>query len=397
MAATLNDRPSGRAVIAPGTSPGLSDLLADLVSEASSAIGSDTAAVLLLDSTGTFLDTAAATGLELNVTQRARVMVGKGFAGTVAAERRAVVIDRVSSHNVTNPLLQRQGVQSLLGVPLLDESRLLGVLHVGTFTERSFTDEDEAALHAIATRVGHALRASLERANLSAATVLQASLLPGSLLSLPGLVMAARYIPAEGHLGGDWYDVFALPEGRVGFVIGDVAGHGLPAATIMGRLRSALRAYALEHRDPARVLTSLDAKISYFEPGVFATVLYAVSEPPYETFEVSSAGHLAPLLRVGPGPASYTAVATDLPLGVGIARVRRQTTVEVPVGANLLMFTDGLVERRPPGETRSGLEELASALGTGDPEEECARIVEMMFRDRRPQDDATMLLVGRHS
>jgi sigma-B regulation protein RsbU (phosphoserine phosphatase) len=397
MASVPGDRPSRRAVIAPGTSAGLDDLLADLVSQASQAVGTDTAAVLLLDSTGTFLDTTAATGLDLNVMQRARVKLGTGFAGIVASERRAVVIDRVTPENVSNPLLLRQGVQSLLGVPLLDDGRLLGVLHVGTFTQRAFTAEDEASLQGIAERVGQALGASLDRANLSAAALIQASLLPRTLLTLPGLRMAARYIPAEGHLGGDWYDVLALPEGRVGFAIGDVAGHGLPAATIMGHLRSALRAYALEHQDPAKVLTSLDAKISYFEPGVFATVLYGVSAPPYQTFEFSSAGHLAPLLRTGPLPAEFAAVPPDLPLGVGTFQVRRQTTIDVPDQANLLLFTDGLVERRPPGSTRTGLEELGSALGTGDPEDECTGIVETMFRVTRPQDDATMLLVGRRT
>jgi sigma-B regulation protein RsbU (phosphoserine phosphatase) len=397
MSSVPGEESSRRAVVAPGTSAGLDNLLADLVSQASEALGADTAAVLLLDSTRTYLDTTAATGLALNVMQRARVMVGRGFAGIVASERRAVVIDRVTPENVINPLLHHQGVQSLLGVPLLDEDRLLGVLHVGSFTQRAFTDEDAAALRGVAERVGHALRASLERANLSAAALIQASLLPGTLLALPGLTMAARYIPAEGHLGGDWYDVFALPEGWVGFVIGDVAGHGLPAATIMGRLRSALRAYALEHHDPAGVLTSLDAKISHFEPGVFATVLYGVSAPPYRTFEFSSAGHLAPLVRNGPSPAGFAAVPPDLPLGVGAFQARRQTTIEVPDGANLLLFTDGLVERRPPALTRSGLEELATALGTGDPEEECAGIVETMFRATRPRDDATMLLVGRRS
>jgi serine phosphatase RsbU (regulator of sigma subunit) len=91
--------------------------------------------------------------------------------------------------------------------------------------------------------------------------------------------MAARYIPGTGTIGGDWYDVFTVPTGEVCLVIGDVAGSGLHAAVIMGRIRSSLRSYALQSRDPAHVLTLLDRKMQHFEPGAIATVLYAVMEP----------------------------------------------------------------------------------------------------------------------
>ena len=98
--------------------------------------------------------------------------------------------------------------------------------------------------------------------------------------------------------------------------MGDVAGHGLPAAVIMGRLRSALRAYALEHANPAEVLRLLDMKISYFEDGAVATVLYAVAEPPYSSFVVSSAGHLPPYLVSADGAVRAGDVPPDPPLGV---------------------------------------------------------------------------------
>src|SRR5581483_9216546 len=89
----------------------------------------------------------------------------------------------------------------------------------------------------------------------------------------------ARYVTGSGNVGGDWYDVFVLPGGELGLVIGDVAGSGLPAAVIMGRIRSALRAYVLQTDDPGTALRLLDRKIQYFEPDAMATVLYAVYDP----------------------------------------------------------------------------------------------------------------------
>jgi serine phosphatase RsbU (regulator of sigma subunit) len=129
--------------------------------------------------------------------------------------------------------------------------------------------------HALATQ---ARLVSIDRATTVA---LQRSLLPGRLGMIDGIDAAGRYVPgAEVGVGGDWYDLFALPSGRVGAVIGDVAGNGLQAAAVMSRIRSALRAYALESNDPADVLTRLDRKIQTFEPDAMATVIYACSTRP---------------------------------------------------------------------------------------------------------------------
>ncbi len=100
-------------------------------------------------------------------------------------------------------------------------------------------------------------------------------MLPG----IPGAELSARYRPGKADVGGDWYDVFTLPSGEVGIVMGDVAGHGIAAAVVMGRMRSTLRAYALETDDPAEVLRRLDRKMQHFEPDATATVVYAVCEP----------------------------------------------------------------------------------------------------------------------
>ncbi len=220
---------------------------------------------------------------------------------------------------------------------------------------------------------------------------------------MDGLDVAARYVPADGDLGGDWYDLFQLPGERIGVVMGDVAGHGLPAAVIMGRLRSALRAYALEHPDPAHVLRLLDMKISYFEAGAVATVLYAVAEPPYNRFAISSAGHLPPYLVLTDGSVSPTDVAPDPPLGVRSPSddpwSRQAVIVNVPAGASLCMFTDGLVERRPtPDERRAdqldaGLRRLVEALRPGDADAACDAILNEMVGDDITEDDIAVLVL----
>ena len=179
-----------------------------------------------------------------------------GFAGRIAAGRRPIYIADVDHADVLNPILRMKGVRSLLGVPLLVESAVLGVLHVGTVTPREFTNADAALLQLAAAQAAPAIdRArlfdALDREHRSA-VALQRSLLPDRLPDLVGIDAAVRYLPARDEVGGDWYDVIELPGGQVGLAIGDVAGHGLRAAALMGQLRTGLRAYALEGHAPAR-------------------------------------------------------------------------------------------------------------------------------------------------
>ena len=165
--------------------------------------------------------------------------LGSGFAGRVAAQRRPVVLDQVDERSVVNPILRDAGVRRLLGVPVYGPHGLVGVLHVGSLSERSFSADDTARLEELATGIGQRLsEQSKDDAHL-AALVFQRSLLPAAPPSIEGLDVAVRYLPAEGDLGGDWYDIFVLPSGKVGLVLGDVEGHGLRSAVIMGRLRSA--------------------------------------------------------------------------------------------------------------------------------------------------------------
>ena len=263
---------------------------------------------------------------------------------------------------VRNPLLVDRGIRSLLGVPLLAGGNVIGVLHVGSLSGRPFGQQDVELLQLAADRAALALHSMMSQDDALAAVALHRSLLPTALPAVPGIDLAARYVTGSGTVGGDWYDVFVLPDGRLGVVVGDVAGSGLAAAVIMGRMRSALRAYVLEAPDPGTALRKLDRKIQYFEPDAMATVLYGLYTPGTGEFTVSSAGHLPPVLAAPGERASLVPLQPDPPIGTADDPPRRSATVFIPPGALLCCFTDGLVERRDE-PIDQGIDKLAATLG----------------------------------
>jgi phosphoserine phosphatase RsbU/P len=368
-------------------------LLDALVERAKEALGADTSAILLLDRRSGQLVATAASGLEEEVRQGVRIPVGRGFAGRIAAQGRPVVLDEVD-HTVISPILLDKGIRSLMGAPLLAEGKVIGVLHVGTLSPRAFTDDDVDLLQLAADRAAvavQALTAQLDRATTEA---LQRSLLPSALPAVGELEMAARYVPGTGKVGGDWYDVFPLPGGEVCAVIGDVAGTGLPAAVIMGRIRSSLQSYALQTADPAEVLDRLDAKMRYFEPDALATVLCAVVTPSRGQIRISTAGHLPPIIARPGQPAAVAEVTPNVLIGVSSQQRRQVSTLDFPPGAVLCLYTDGLVERRDQ-PIDQGIAQLRAAVTTAEPEAGCAAVMAAMA-GYSPHTDDIALLMLRH-
>jgi anti-sigma regulatory factor (Ser/Thr protein kinase)/putative methionine-R-sulfoxide reductase with GAF domain len=374
----------------------IEDLLAELLERVRGLLEVDTVAVLLLDASSEQLVATAAKGIEAEVRQGVRIPLGKGFAGRIAAEKKPVVLERVDHFNVLNPILWERGIRSLLGVPLLSSGSVVGVLHVGALGERRFTGDDVRLLEIVADRIASAIQSRQAEMERTAARVLQRSLLPARLPVVPGLEMAARYVPAErGGVGGDWYDVFVLPSGELCVVIGDVVGRGLAAADVMGRLRSALRAHALFGSDPAEVLGRLDLQVQHFDQqGMVATVQLAVFEPSLRRLQLSSAGHLPPVLAVAGQPAALLEVPTDPPVGVTAEQRRRVTTINVPPGASLCFYTDGLVERRGTS-LDVGLKRLCEAVVAGPVESVCTSVMGQLIGDDPPGDDVALLAMRR--
>jgi serine phosphatase RsbU (regulator of sigma subunit) len=370
------------------------DFLAELLDRTKEILQADTAAVLLLDrSSGQLIATAAA-GLEEEVRQGVRIPVGRGFAGRIAAEHRPVIIDRVDHTTVVNPILMAKGIHAMMGVPLAAGGRVIGVMHVGSLAPRRFTSHDTELLQLAADRAAMAVQSLLTRDDRIAAAALQRSLLPFALPTVPGIEIAARYVPGGGAIGGDWYDVFTLPSGELGVVIGDVAGSGLQAAVIMGRMRSSLRAYALETSDPARALGKLDRKMQHFEPGAMATVLYAVIDPALDRVHIASAGHLPPVIAAAGQPGALAGIAGGLMIGVDADTPRRATTVKIQPGTLLCLYTDGLVERReyPIDE---GLARLCAAVTAHPPEDVCASVMSSLVGAEPAHDDIALLTLRR--
>lgn len=368
------------------------ELLAALLVRVRAILGADTAAVLLLDNSGRQLIATAASGLEEEVSQGVRIPVGRGFAGRIAAERQPVILEKVEHGLVLNPLLLSKGIRSLVGVPLLAHGgAVLGVMHAGTRQDRVFTADDAALLQLAADRAAMALQSLRGREDHAAALALQRSLVPSALPALAGAEVAARYVPGSGHVGGDWHDVFALPWGQVALVVGDVAGSGLAAAVVMGRIRSALRAYALEFPGPADVLSKLDRKMQYFEETpIMATVCYAVLNPVSGQLAISSAGHLPPVIAAPGQHADLAEIAVDLPIGVKSPFRRQVTTLALVPGAVVCLYTDGLVERRHE-HIDNGLSRLCQAVAPGPPEDVCAAAMQALVGHQPPGDDIALL------
>ena len=371
------------------------DLLVELLSRVRDILDADTAAVLLLDEGSGMLEARAAQGIEEEVRQGVRVPLGAGFAGRIAATRGPIRLDRVDATTVANPILWEKGIRVMLGLPLLSGDRVLGVIHVGRLEDRPFTEADVELLQVAAERVASVTQSRLLAIERAAATLLERSLLPPRLPQCEGLEFAARYVPAEARsVGGDWYDLFTVPSGKLWIVAGDVAGHGLQAAVVMGRIRSALRAYTLLDLQPHEVLRWVDQKVDHFEIGTIATVVCALAEPPYDTMRLAVAGHPPPALAVPGQPTELITVDVGPPLGMSADVERASTTVELPAGAVMTFYTDGLVERRYES-LDIGLARLCAAISARPAEEVAREVMHALIADTIPADDIALVVVRR--
>jgi serine phosphatase RsbU (regulator of sigma subunit)/anti-sigma regulatory factor (Ser/Thr protein kinase)/PAS domain-containing protein len=308
------------------------------------------------------------------------------------------IVEDIAEDPEQAALLARLGVNSTAIAPLVARGTTLGALLLGAFGERRALEERDLPLvEEIARRAALALdNARLYNQEHRNAELLQRSLLPERLPPLDAAEATARYVAsgAGEQVGGDWYDVIRLPDGRTGLVIGDVAGHGLRASAAMGRLRSALRAFALESESPAIVLERLNAFERRLGDRDMATVLYAVHDAADGTLRLASAGHPAPLAVVPGEGARQLGAARGLPIGVR-GRARFEEAVEpVAPGTTIVLFTDGLVERRDE-PLDVGIERVAAAAaeaGGGDLERLCETLLHAALGGARPADDVALLV-----
>ncbi|MFE7933072.1 SpoIIE family protein phosphatase [Streptomyces sp. NPDC057456] len=287
------------------------------------------------------------------------------------------------------------GAGGLAVLPLPAKGQVAGVCLVGWDRPHEFAPEERSLLTATAALVGQALkRAHAHDAEQELATMLQRSLLPRRLPELPGGTAVARYLPARRGLqvGGDWYDVIALSEDRVALVIGDVQGHSAGAATIMGQMRTAVRAYATEGHPPDVVVSHANRLLVGMETDLFATCCYAELDLEEGNILFVRAGHLAPLLRLPDGSTEEVEVAGGPPLGILAEADFPMTAVELAPGTVLALVTDGLVEAAdlPLDE---GMRRTRVALAAADPADP-GKMADALLGDAgRREDDVALLLL----
>jgi PAS domain S-box-containing protein len=373
----------------------LDDILADLIPRVRGVLGADAASVFLVEESGRLV-LAASTGGSQEEEEHVSVEFGEGFAGRVAAERNPMLAHDPPTGDLVDPTIRHLPVGSLIGVPLMARDKVTGVIVVAVGAPRKFSDQDLGTLRLAADRVALAIdHARVYEREHKIAETLQRSLLPERLPTLPGLAVAARYRPAasEAEVGGDWYDVIPIPGGRVGLVMCDVAGKGLAAASMVGRLRSALRAYALEGHDPAVVVDWLNRLLwTELEESQMATLIYVVMDPAEGTLRWVNAGHLPPLLLVGERMPHFLEGGRSVPLGVMPFPKFDEVEARLEPGGTIVLYTDGLVER-PGKHIDAGLEKLAQEVraAPGSPEELCDHLLETMVPEQGASDDVALL------
>lgn len=330
---------------------------------------------------------------------------GHGLLHTLVDDREPLRVADVAAHPRAAGFPRGHPVmRTLLGVPLVIRGTVYGDLYVADKTDGTpFDDDDEGLLTALASAAG----VSLENARLyehlrRAAEHFQRRMLP-VIPDLAPLEAAARYEPAceLPRLGGDWYDAMALPDGGTCVVVGDVTGHDVEAAPLMGQIRNMLRALAFDRGEPPGLIVSrLDHALTMFDEPPTATLVFGRIEHTggaggQYTFGWSNAGHPPPLLVNADGSTSYLAPARHgIPVGIEASVPRFSHEHPLPPGSTLLLFTDGLVERRDQ-DIDTGLDELAgqaARLATARLDELCDTLIS---RSRQVFDDDVALLALR--
>ncbi len=269
--------------------------------------------------------------------------------------------------------------------------QVLGAIAVGHPEPRRFTAEVQAQIEALAGQAAVALEnALLYERERGIAETLQRSLLPERLPEIPGLTLAARYFPASREaVGGDWYDVFPLPTGHIALAMGDVAGRGVWAAAIMGQLRNALRAYAVEGNPPAVVAERLNRLI---DPGTMATLLYLVFDPATWAVRYVNLGH-PPALIVTPGGGAAFLPGGAPPLGTLYSPPYEEGAITLQPGSTILLYTDGLVDHRgePVDEGLARVREIVSGSAGLDVEGLLDRLLREALPNGGAADDVAAL------
>ncbi|MGW7367536.1 SpoIIE family protein phosphatase [Streptomyces sp. NPDC054841] len=341
-----------------------------------------------------------------------------------------------SRYPVVWPVIKRFGRHSWAFLPLIVAGRTMGAWMAAFRHPVTFTPDERSVLTTVARMLAQALaRAGAAESERELSRGLQRSMMPNLGPGIPGMAVAARYVPTGGGLqvGGDWYDLIPLPTGRIALIIGDVQGHDVRAAGLMGQLRIALRAYASEGHRPDAVLSRASrflvglhdyaeseayddgdvvGRIGPYSGPRFATCLYLECDPATGTLDIARAGHPDPAIRMADGTVILRPTAGGLPLGIDPDSDYPTTRISLEPGETIMMCTDGLLETGGH-DLQSGWERIRAVLEEHRSEGESPELEKLAdalvqavhgpashyttgpLADRR-EDDIAVLLLSRH-
>ncbi|MGZ6679466.1 MAG: SpoIIE family protein phosphatase [Solirubrobacteraceae bacterium] len=329
--------------------------------------------------------------------------IGLGHVIRTGASELLATIPATMARGVTDPagrrLLDEIATRSYIGVPLVTGEQTIGGLMLCTSTSgRVYGERDLEIAQELADRVSLVIEnARLFDEQRRIARTLQLGLLGGAGTDYRDVTMALRYQPGAGavEIGGDWYDAFDREDGTMVIVVGDVVGRGLRAATTMAKLRYALRAFALVRDGPAAILNELDRFAQTVEGGVMTTVICAVVDPRTGRTRLAAAGHPPPILVHPDGQAEVVMAGRSMPL-VGRDDERPEAELDLPRGATLALYSDGVIERRDESidDGISRLERLAASLAERPVGVMADSLLDGLLT-ANVDDDAALLLIRR--
>jgi serine phosphatase RsbU (regulator of sigma subunit)/anti-sigma regulatory factor (Ser/Thr protein kinase) len=326
------------------------------------------------------------------------------FADYCSIEVRGSAADGLRSKVEAGVRPDRSKGGALLEEPLSDGRTIFGAISCATSDANGFDEVARESLHVLSTELAVILAAQmLMQREHRVADRLQRALLPGQLPVIEGAEFHAAYRPAsdEAEIGGDWFDAFALPDQRVAISIGDVAGHGLDAAIIMGEVRQAIRTAAIGATSPAAVLGYVNRMLAMRDSVGMVTAIFGIYDPPTGNLSFAVAGHPPPLLALRNG--MVRALPTgSLPLGCVDELNAHDWTFTLPAGARAIFYTDGLIENDRDvngGEKRLiASVRLMTGSNTGEDTnfDPALALQELTFKDDSNRDDAAVLVLTRH-
>ncbi|MHB8244059.1 MAG: SpoIIE family protein phosphatase [Acidimicrobiales bacterium] len=292
-------------------------------------------------------------------------------------------------------------VRSYLAVPVSNRhGEVFGGLFFGHCQAGVFSDQHERIVEGTAHHAAIAIEGvRLHETEHRLAVELQRALLPSSLPEIEGATVAAHYEPASDivDLGGDWYDVVCLQDGRLSVTVGDVMGHDLPAAAVMGQMRDAVRLYTFAGHEPVQTLQLVETYMEWTGITALCTVLHGTYDPRKRTLELVRAGNLPPMLLTADGQVTWleSQITAGAPLGAGLSDRLKSDTLSLAPGTRVVLMSDGLIERR--GESLdAGMERAAAVLrscASSDPDEICKDLLTLLAGSP-VRDDAVVLVLG---